>query len=443
MAKSTVNGVSANVGGLGMAKAAYNGMSPTNRAYLPAPEPGNAAAFYNALVKYDAVMNEFLTQMVNRIMMSWVRSAEAYDPLEFLRNEANGPGFSIQETYVDMFDAVDFDMCDDYSEEIFRSETPNVYTIYHSINFQKRVKSTVKTQIMSRAFVDWSAVEDMAARIVGELYESMRDAEYQATKGLLNMAFEGGWAKPIGVSPVNIENVDGAAMRANTVKIRSAIGRMKFASRDYNFMGVKNRTTIDDILFITTPEYISAQDVEVLASSFNMSKSDFLGRVVEVDDFGGAEKKGAVGFIISKEWFKIFRTMTKMSEQYNAAADFINYWYRVDGIFSVSMFQNCAVLVDSSKIDTIESVTVDANQKAGKCKSTLITAKIAAADSGNKYHYEKLNWSVSGANSKKTKVSPFGLLFVGPDETAGTLSLTATSAQDSTKTSTVDVTVTA
>lgn len=442
--KTTVNGSSANVCGLDMAKAVYQDLSPQSRAVLPEPTAGNAAAFYQSLIRYDAVANEWANALVNRIMYSWIKSAEAYDPLDFVKRGNVGPGFSIQEIYVDMLDAVDWNECDDYAADIFRSETPRVYALYHSVTFQKRVKVTVKNELVSRAFVSWDGVEELIARMVSELYESMRDAEYQATKGLLATAYAGGWCYPVSVSPVDINGtVDRDDMETNTMKIRAAVGRLKFAKRDYNFMGVKNRSTTNDILFITTPEYIAAQDVKVLASAFNMSKAEFLGRVVEVDDFGGAEKNGAVGFIIDREWFQIYRTIEKMSEQYNGPAMFWNYWYNVQGIYSVSMFSNALVLVDSSKLDTIASVAVTASQRAAKCAGTQILATVnGTAGDNSKYHYSKLNWSISGQTSTKTTISPYGMLVVGGDETASTITVKVESAQDPSKTASAAVTIT-
>lgn len=437
------DGTTRPLSGLEIAQEAYDGMSPIAQQSLPAPKQENAKEFSQALMKFTAVANEFAGALVNRIMFSWVKGAEAYDPLDFLRRGNLGPGYTVEEIYADMLEAKDWDEYDDYVADIFRSVTPKVYALYHSVNFQKTVDVTTQNDILARGFTNWADMETLAAQIVNQLYETMRDAEYQQTKALLATAYAGGLCYPVTVTPVDINApIDKDAMETNTVKIRAAVGRLKFAKRDYNYMGVKNRTTIDDILFITTPDYIAAQDVKVLAAAFNMSRADFLGRVVEVDDFGGAEKNGAVGFIIDREWFQIYRTLEKMTEQYNYKHLSWNYSYTVNGIFSMSLFSNCIVLVDSSKLDTIESVEVTAGQSAPKKASTLINATVTAADDSNKYHYDKLIWSISGNSSDKTVISPYGMLTVGNDETAASINVTVKSQQDDTKTDTKAVTIT-
>ena len=55
----------------------------------------------------------------------------------------------------------------------------------------------------------------------------------------------------------------------------------------------------------------------------------------------------------------------------------------------------------------------------------------------------KCDWSINGQTSKRTFISPFGRLFIGPDETASSITVTAKSVQDPTKTSSVAVSVTA
>ncbi len=54
---------------------------------------------------------------------------------------------------------------------------------------------------------------------------------------------------------------------------------------------------------------------------------------------------------------------------------------------------------------------------------------------------KSVNWSVEGANSTATSITSAGILIVGNDETAETITVKATSAADSTKTATKNVTI--
>ena len=235
--------------------------------------------------------------------------------------------------------------------------------------------------------------------------------------------------------------LDEAALKYNAAKEKEIVHNFAVgASRDYNWMGVSQLTDISRVLFITTPEYLSSQDVGVLAAAFNMDKTEFLGRTIEVKDLGGAEKDGAIGFIVSEDWFQIWLQSREMTQIYNPVKRVWNFWYFTDGTFSTSLMENCVELVDSMK--SIDSVTITEGQKAAKCASTEIVAKVVNGGEAGGWS-SKLNWSIKGNNSKKTFISPSGILYVANDETASTISVTATSAQDPTKTDTTDVTVTA
>lgn len=442
--KGTVNGVHANTDGVTVAKAAYNAMSPMARFGIPEPSAGNAAAFGKKIMQYDNVWNEFARALPNVISRQWMDTAKVYDPLEQLVEVLDNPGYTDEEIYHDLYQATDYDAVSDSAADIFRQVTPHLYAIYHSINFQKKVKATYKLDILQRAFISWDAFGAWVADFTAVLYESMRLEKYKYAKNLFAMAAYGGYATPMEVTAIYkaAKKPTRDEIEDNITDIRSLIQRINFASRDYNYMGVYNSTWLDNCMFISTPEFVQAGNVKMLAKAFNVELAEVQSKIIVVDDFGGAEKIGCQGFIVDKRWFKIAIRLEKMTEQWDPAHLNWQYWYHCHGTFSFSMFQNCIMLVDKTKLDTITSVTITNSQKVKKDEATPIKVTIVAGAEGTKYHSNKLVWSISGNTSDKTEISPYGLLYVGPDETAGTISATAYSAQDPSKTSTVDVTVT-
>ena len=428
--------------GLKKASAVYKTMSANARALIPEPTETNAKAFGEAMRKYDPQMNEFMNGLVNRVVYGWTRNAEDKNPFAIMEKGTLDYGYTVEEAYADALAVEDWTACDneDFSE-LFGVEPARVYAIFHSINFQKKAKASISDRIMRRAFTDWGELNDMIARIVRTLYSSMITAERETAASLLAIAHSGGFAYQLKVNAFDVTAVNADAMRANAILEQAMVHRMAVnASRKYNHMGVSTLTEVDDCYIFLTPEYMAAQGVEVLAMAFNMEKAEFLGHVIEVGDFGGAEDDGCVGFIVDRNWFQIWSTGRQMTYQYNAAKRNWNYFYFSDGIYSFSQFSNCIELVDAVK--TISEVTVTAGQSAPKCAGTQIKATITNGGEAGGWS-SKLNWSISGNTSRKTFISPFGLLYVGADETAGTINVTATSAQDSTKTSTVAVTITA
>ena len=93
-------------------------------------------------------------------------------------------------------------------------------------------------------------------------------------------------------------------------------------------------------------------DVEVLARAFNMSETDFLGRVIVVDDFTVYNDDGTVhddgsnilGMIFDKNFFKIKTQDFEMDEFYNPNNRTWQYYLNVVKMYNTSAFANAVVL---------------------------------------------------------------------------------------------------
>lgn len=437
------------VQGLARAQAAYNAMSANVKALIPEPTADNAAEFFGAIRKYDPKFNEFGPALINAVITGTVKASEAKNPLSIVYKEMREYGYTVEEIFADKLQVVDWAACDTSTyDDVFGVEPPRVYTNFHSINFQKRVQASISNTLLKRASNTYAGFNDIVNAIRRTLVTSMTDEELKESTKLLALTHAGGYAYPVKInSNITLPQESGKiyldedALKYNAAKEKEIVHNFAVsASRDYNWMGVSQLTDISRVLFITTSKYLSSQDVGVLAASLNMDKAEFLGRVIEVKDLGGAEKDGAIGFIVSEDWFQIWLQSREMTQIYNPVKRVWNFWYFTDGTFSTSLMENCVELVDSMK--SITSVTITAGQKAAKCASTEIVAKVVNNDKPGGWS-SKLNWSITGNSSKKTFISPSGILYVANDETANTISVTATSAQDPSKADTEDVTVTA
>lgn len=437
------------VQGLARAQAAYNAMSANVQALIPEPTADNATEFFGAIRKYDPKFNEFGPALINSVITGTVKASEAKNPLSIVYKEMREYGYTVEEIFADKLQVADWTACDTSTyDDVFGVDPPRVYTNFHSINFQKRVKASISNVLLKRAFSSYEGFNDVVNAIQRTLVTSMIDEESKASTQLFASAHAGGCVYPVKInSNITLRQdsgkvyLDEPALKYNAAKEKEIVHNFAVgASRDYNWMGVSQLTDINRVIFITTPEYLSSQDVGVLAAAFNMDKTEFLGRTIEVKDLGGAEKDGAIGFIVSEDWFQIWLQSREMTQIYNPVKRVWNFWYFTDGTFSTSLMENCVELVDSMK--SIISVTITEGQKAAKCASTEIVAKVA--NDGERGGWtSKLNWSITGNNSKKTFISPSGILYVANDETATTISVTATSVQDPTKKGAANVTVTA
>jgi len=120
--------------------------------------------------------------------------------------------------------------------------------------------------------------------------------------------------------------------------IRKAKEDMTFASDRYNMAHVMTWTDPDDLVLFIHKDVLAEVDVDLLASAFNVSKTDIPTRIITMDDFGSLNDTYAI--LADKNFFRVWDTLSRMETQRNAHGLFTNYFYHVHQILSLSPFKN-------------------------------------------------------------------------------------------------------
>lgn len=201
-------------------------------------------------------------------------------------------------------------------------------------------------------------------------------------------------------------------------------------------MGVATFTKKQDQILLVDAQFDAIIDVEVLASAFNMDKAEFMGQRVLVDDFG--ELTGVVAALVDADFFMVFDNMISFTENYNGEGLYWNYFLHVWKTLSVSPFANAILFTtDAIGVDSITVSPATADILPGQ--SMAFTANVVATGGADK----TVVWSVAGATSptNATTITSDGVLTVGADETAATLTVTATNVYGTSVTGSATVTV--
>ena len=121
---------------------------------------------------------------------------------------------------------------------------------------------------------------------------------------------------------------------------------------------------------------------------------------------------------------RIYDNFVNFTEQYNGQGLYWQYWYHTWKTFSASPFHNA--LLFTTEQGSVTQVDVSPTS-AEVAKGATLQLKATVRSSG--FADKEVAWSVPGATSptETTYVDPNGLLHVGADETAKTLTVTATS----------------
>ncbi len=453
---STLNGTAADI-----LNAIRNASTANYRAYVPTatPDMDSIRAIGNVIMQFPALQNEFLSALINRIGRVLITSKMWENPWTVFKKGQLEFGETIEEVFVNLAKPFQYDPAVAESK-VFKRETPDVRAAFHIMNYQKFYKSTIQSEQLRQAFLSWTGITELIAKIVEAMYTAANYDEFVTMKYMLARHILNGELYPSQVSAVAAAN-----MKTIASTIKGISNMAEFNSTKYNLSGVNTHTLKDNQYLIVNAEFDAIMDVEVLASAFNMSKAEFMGHRIMIDSFGElddarlnalfaddpnyvaitSDQKTALNAIpavlVDRDWFMILDNLYNFTEQYNGEGLYWNYWYHVWKTFSVSPFANAVVFVPgtpaiSSVAVTPESATVSAGQRIN-FTATVTTAYFAS---------QAVTWSVADTTTGEAvdgvEINIYGELSVGPDVSANTsLTVKATSVVDSTKYDTATVLV--
>jgi hypothetical protein len=90
---------------------------------------------------------------------------------------------------------------------------------------------------------------------------------------------------------------------------------------------------------------LATVDVELLATAFNMDKTEFIQKVIPVDDFNGFN---VWGILCDKSWFRINDTYYGLREFQNGSNITTNYYLHHHSIIQYNLLANAVVFIDGS-----------------------------------------------------------------------------------------------
>ncbi len=411
------------------------------------------------VVEYKPTRNAFVDTLINRIAMVLVTSRTWDNPWSVFKRGTMDLGESIEEVFVNI--ARPFQFNPDRAEKtLFRREFPDVRVTFHRMNYQKFYKVTISQQQLRTAFLAWSGISDLVTRIVDSLYAGMNYDEYIVMKYMLCRAVLNG-----GIGAYKVADfTDNSNLGDLIASVKGVANNMRFLSPKYNAAGVMNATDGDSLYCFIDTMLDARVDVNVLASAFNMDKTEFIGRRILIDGwanhdtarlgmlfegdedytpFTSAELAtlGGIGAIVaSRDLWMVFDNLQEMENVNNGEGLYWNYWLHVWRTFSMSPFANAVAFTKDNF--SITDVTVT-NADGGDLPDDLVVApgksyQFAADVAGTGVYNDAVTWALSGANESGTYIMG-GTLRVATNETATSLTITATSIADPTVTGSATV----
>jgi hypothetical protein len=384
----------------------------------------------NAILSSFDLQNAFLNALVNRIALVLINSKMFYNPLRVFKKGTIEYGEIVEEIFVNIAKAHVYDPVV-AEQEVFKREIPDVDAIFHKMNYKNFYKVTIQNEDLRQAFLSSQGISDLIARIVDSLYSGANYDEFLIMKNMIVDAVKNGRMATVTIPEATAENA-----KSIITTIKSVSNALEFPSTAYNAQGVLTYTPKDRQVLILDTNFDAINDVEVLASAFNMDKAEFMGRRVLIDNF--ADLTGVPAVLVDESWWMVFDMQINFTEIYNAQGLYWNYFYHVWKLFSESPYSNAVVF--TSNPNSVTSVTVSPESaNVAKGSTQQMTATVVTTG----YAPKTVNWSVTGAQTPTSRISNTGLLTVATNEPNDTLTVTAVSAYDPDKSDTSTITVTA
>lgn len=432
-----------------------NSASANYRDYVPAAQPTQESVreIGAVIMQYPVLQNEFLSALVNRIGRVLITSKMFSNPWNVFKQGMLEFGESIEEIFVNIAKPFQYDPSV-AENRVFAREIPDVRAAFHIMNYQKYYKATIQNDQLRQAFLSWQGITDLIAKIVDAMYTGANYDEFLTMKYLLAKHILNGELYASQIPTVQTSN-----MKSIVSTVKGVSNNLEFMTSKYNLAGVAAYTEKDKQYVIVNSDFDATMDVEVLASAFNMSKADFMGHRVLIDSFGSLDndrlallfandsnyvpltdaEKAALdavpAVLVDAQWFMIFDNLVNFTEQYNGEGLYWNYWFHVWKTFSISPFANAVVFVPGAP--SITSVTVSPTSASSAAGQTvLFSATVVTQNFASK----AVNWTLDDDAAKYASISPLGVLVIGADAPENaTITVTATSVFDATKTDTATV----
>lgn len=328
---------------------------------------------------------------------------------------------------------------------------------YHRVNSDVQYPVTITRAKIKDAFTSWTELNSFIEGVTNALYNGAYIDRYNMTKDLVASAYDGNNVQIEVVTQPTTE----ATAKAMIEKARSIFLNMQTPTSSFNAWAkvggygneILTYTPKEDIVMLVRNDILACIDVNVLASAFNMDKTEFLGNVIGVNDFdvwehikqadGTIKRSKAydgskiLAIMCDKRWFRIKQQDFEMDEFYNPNNRTWQYYLNDVRMYSYSLFANAVVFAtEMPSVPATDLAFIGADtDSVGEGKKIRRFIKLTPPNATSTVTFT----SSTPAVVSVTKISNTEVEITGVDANATAVTITAT---DGTHSDTIAVTCT-
>lgn len=393
-----------------------------------------------SLFDTDFKRNELIGALIDVVALQSLNKAVFENPLKNFKLTEMAVGKIEQELFVNLVSGRDYDIYALDVDQLFKIYKDNTMSVFHSINARKQFPTTISFDDMRSGLLQEYGLQDLVNAKISVLYDSAEYWEYLRTRLLLTSAVQNGF-----IFPHHIDKVINEETSRNLLKyVRAYVESARFPNHLTNYAGSDSTSRPSEMTLFVTPLVKASIDVDTLSSIFNLSYAETLNKIVVVDTF---ENESIQAILIDDRFIHIRQQLAQMTNNYNAVNLSWNYFYNLWEMFSISPFRTSIVFTTEEIAGTdVSTATMEFEQsEITATKGSQVKLLATIHDTAGGYIPQLVDYSItSTVTSAKTMIVPAtSILLIGDDETAETITISATNrlAADVTATATVTVTI--
>lgn len=424
-------------------------LDPVYQSRVPDATRAGLTAVMNAMNSYSPAANAFMDQLVNLIGAQIVKYNTWTNPLAVYKQGLLTTGETIEEVAIGLLKAkvykpeADPDLAD-----LFGQSKPDIQTAFHKVNRQERYTLSINESQLERAFLSEYGLSEFVIGMMSTLSTSDQVDEFVETASTLRRYYDNGGFFKMAVPDINSSKATDTDAKEFLKTVRGMSDTLPFISRKYNSRHMPMKSEKSDLMLITTPTAKATIDVEALAGAFNIDKANIEQRVTVLPD-EYINIPGFQGILTTKRFWVLGDKLMRMATIQNPVGLYNNYNWHHHEVISASPFEN-AILFSSIENDTIviqEYIVTGINPYTLTALSdgspVTVTSGAATVERGSAYIVatsattspvngpnDAVALSLIGNRSILTHVNQYGLLTIGIDETASTITVHGVAADD-------------
>lgn len=410
---------------------------------VPAATQGTLDATLRAINSYEPAWNTFIEILLDQCCLPLYRVNSWENKLAKFKTARVRNGSWVREVGFGLVQAHSYDKS---ATNVFGLREPEIANFFHLQNRKDKYAISVDEEGLQQAFVTDGELASFVSGILGAVQNSdnldeyliMRElfAQYQNNYGFFN------YQVPDLATSSDIK----ADAQKITQMLKETALDLTFPNKTVQYTQAKLPYVVDQLVLVTTPQFVSRNDVYNLASAFNVEYGKFVADILQVVD--EIPVAGAQAVLIDKDWFVCTDTRIRSSAVYNddnmATNHFLHHW----GIYSTSLLAPAVLFstaadstweVNTPTYTKVDLALADGATYAERGASTKIDATVTGTNGPN----QAVSFTLTGTDgiplSTNTHIDGSGNLWVGSDEQNATIIVKAVSLGDETKMATLAV----